>query len=425
MDDSPRQLSLFDLLCLGTNAIVGSGIYAFPGLLARDLGPASVLAFGLCGGISVLIGLCFVEAAGMFQRSGGPYVYAHEAFGPWPGYLVGWSCWAAALLSWAAVASAIPPYLGQFWPAVASGWAAVGVAAGLTLALGAVNYFGVKPGAYTLDFFTISKLVPLAVLLVAGAAATRRSRLTPFAPHGLGPLPGSAYVAFFAFQGFEVVPVPAAESRHPRRNAPLALVGALLGATGLYMALQLVAVGSTPDLAGSRQPLALMGRTLLGELGGMMTAAAAVVSMVGFCAGVALAGPRYLEALALDRHLPPTLAARHPRFGSPHWAILLSTGATAVLVALLDFGKLVDLSVLTVGAQYLATCLAVPVLRRRFPERGRTFRLPGGPLIPLLATGVTLWFGAQARPGAALWFGALLLLGLPLRALTRATMPRG
>ena len=68
-----RVLSLFDVLCLGVNAIVGSGIYAFPGLLAARLGPASFLAFGLCGLIAAVIGLCFAEAAGMFERSGGPY----------------------------------------------------------------------------------------------------------------------------------------------------------------------------------------------------------------------------------------------------------------------------------------------------------------------------------------------------------------
>lgn len=411
-----RLLSLFDVLCLGVNAIVGSGIYLFPGLLAAQLGPASFLAFALCGVMSALIGLCFVEAASTFDRSGGPYIYAASAFGQWPGYLVGWTCWTAALLSWAAVASAIAPYLGHLWAPLGAGAGAAVTAAGITLVLGVINYLGVKPGAYTLDVLTVAKLLPLLVLLGAGLLALVPGRLTPFAPHGLAPLPQASFLAFFAFQGFEVVPVPAGETANPRRNAPLALMGSLLGATLLYVAIQVAAVGSTPGLAGAKQPLAEMGRALLGEAGGHMVAVAAVISMLGFCSGVALAGPRYLEALAEDRHLPWDLGRRHPRYDTPGRAIVATTGLTCLLVLLLDFDHLVDMAVLTVGVQYLATCLAVPLLRRRLPRTGApAYRLPGGPLIPLLALALTLWFGSQAKADALLWFGVLLAAGIPLK----------
>ena len=191
------------------------------------------------------------------------------------------------------------------------------MAVGITLTLGAINYVGVKPGAYTLDLLTVVKLIPLVVLLVLGLSSMDADRFVPMAPHGLSALPQAAYLAMFAFQGFEVVPVPAGETRNPQRNAPVALLGSLLVATMLYMGIQLAAVGSTPGLAGAEEPLALMGATLLGEAGARLVASAAVISMVGFCAGVALAGPRYLEALALDGHLPSGLARRHPRFATP------------------------------------------------------------------------------------------------------------
>lgn len=419
LSEKTKQLNLFDVLCLGTNAIVGSGIYVFPGTLAAQLGPASPLAFGVCGALCCVIGLCFVEAAGMFGRSGGPYVYTDEAFGPMPGYLVGWTCWAAAVLSWAAVANAIPPYLGHLLPAPLQAFPAVAVVVGITVALGAINYTGVKPGAYILDLLTVIKLLPLLVLLGLGLAATRTARLVPFAPLGLGALPKSTYLAMFAFQGFEVVPVPAGETRSPRKTAPVALIGSLLISTLLYMGLQLAAVGSTPDLAGAEEPLALMGRTLLGEAGAKLVAAAAVVSMVGFCAGVALAGPRYLEALALDRHLPQGLARRHPRFATPSRCVLLTTGVSAALAFVLDFNRLVDLAVLTVGAQYLATSLAIPALRRKMPQLGRAFRLPGGPLIPLCSVAVTLWFGAQASLMELAWFSGLVGVGVVVWGVSR------
>ncbi len=416
-----RQLSLFDVLCLGINAIVGSGIYLFPGKLAALLGPASFLAFATCGLVAALVGLCFAEAAGSFERSGGPYVYARAAFGELVGYLVGWACWCAALLSFAAVARGVPAYLAELAPALGSGAPAAAVAAGIVLLLGAINLVGIRPGAITTDLFTVAKLLPLCALVGAGVARGRLRPAGPFAPHGLGGLPRTSFSAYFVFQGFEVVPVPAGETANPRRNAPLAVLGSLAGATFLYMAVQWVATASTPDLATAKQPLAEVGTVLLGGgLGGGLVAVAAVISMLGFCSGVALAGPRYVEALAEDGHLPRALARRHARFATPHAAIALTTLLTAALVVVLDFARLVDLSVLTVSVQYLATALAVPVLRRRRPELPRSFLLPAGPLVPLLAVGVTIALGAQAGLREAIGFGGILLLGVLALVVSRS-----
>jgi amino acid transporter len=161
-----------------------------------------------------------------------------------------------------------------------------------------------------------------------------------------------------------------------------------------------------------------MGRHLLGTLGGHMVAGAAAVSMLGFCAGVALSGPRYLEALCADGDLPPLLARRHPRFETPHLAILATTGVTCILVLLLNFAELVNLSVLTVGLQYLVTCVGVPVLRRRRPDLSRSFRVPLGPTIPVLAAGVVVWLAAQARPPELVGFAGVILVGGLLRLLS-------
>jgi len=350
-------------------------------------------------------------------------VYAQEAFGEATGFVVGWTCWTAALLSWAAVARVLPVYLAHLVPWAQGAAAEIGIAVGVTLVLGVINYIGVKPGAYTLDALTVAKLLPLLVLLAVGLGNLDTTRLVPFAPEGFGPLPRAAFLAMFAFQGFEVVPVPAGETHNPRRNAPLALFGSLLVATILYMAIQLAAVGSTPSLAGAKEPLALMGATLLGDTGARLVAGAAVVSMLGFCAGVALAGPRYLEALATDGHLPPALAHRHPRLGTPGRAVATSTLLTTLLLLVLDFNRLVDLAVLTVGFQYLATSLAVPALRHKRPEMPRAFRLPLGPFIPLCSAAVTVWFLAQAGSSEWFWLSVMTAGGVALWGAWRVMRP--
>jgi basic amino acid/polyamine antiporter, APA family len=412
-----KKLTLFDLICIGVNAIVGSGIYAFPGQLTQLLGSASFLAFAACGVMSLIVGLCFAEAASGTTRSGGPYVYAREAFGSNIGYAVGFSCWVAALLSWAAVANALVPYLGHLLPALAKGWSGTTAVVTLTLLLGAINYFGVKPGAYITDFLTLAKLVPLVMLTVAGFIGYDSALVAQTTPFDWSALPQAAFLAFFAYQGFEVVPVPAGESNNPRRNAPLAVIGSVVGATLLYIAVQIAAVGSTPDLAGSKEPLALMGAAVLGALGSKIVAAAAVVSMLGFCAGVALTGPRYVEALALDGFLPSWVSRRHARYDTPGGAIIFTTAITAVLIAVLDFRRLVDLAVFIVALQYVSTAVAVLVRRYRRGADGDGWQMPGGPAIPLLSIVVVLVFvGWPAAKSAdirhLIALGVLIGLGL-------------
>lgn len=419
-----KRLSRFDLLCLGVNAIVGSGIYLLPGYLAQLLGPASLLAFALCGVVSLLIALCFAELAGRFDRSGGPYLYARSAFGPTWGFFVGWTCWSAAVLSWAAVTRGMVLHLGHLVTPLRAPLVAQLLAGSTIVLLGAINYRGVKPGALTTDVLTVAKLLPLFALLAAGLWRMQPGRLFPFAPKGFAPLPRAAFVGFFAYQGFEVVPVPAGESVNAKKDAPFAVIASLLVATSLYLLLQAAAIGTTPSLAGSKEPLALMAAQLFGTAGGHLVAAAATISMLGFSSGVALAGPRYLQPLADDAFLPSALTRLHPRFNTPHVAVVVTAGTTLLLVLALDFARLVNLSVLFVAIQYLSATLALPMLRRR---RGDApgFRVPAGGVVAvsasvavlaLLAAGIS----SKGSLEMALTFAGLVSLGFLLWGGSRA-----
>jgi amino acid transporter len=416
--NSGRKLTLVDLLCLGVNAIVGSGIFLLPGKLAGLLGPASVLAFAVTGLLSALIALSFAEVSSRFDRSGGPYVYAREAFGGPTGYVVGWTCWAAAVMSWAAVTRGMMMQAATFYPALGGETLAPAVGCATIIALALINTAGVKPGAIVTDVLTVAKLLPLLVLLAVGVSSMSTTRLAPFAPMGFGELPRATFLAFFAFQGFEVVPVPAGDSARPTRDAPLAVLVSVVVATLLYMALQLSAVATTPGIAGHAQPLTAMAMQLLGPAGATMVALAALVSMLGFNAGVALAAPRYIEALSLDGYLPTALGRRHERRDTPQAAILATSGAAAVLTVVLDFTQLVDLSVIFVAVQYLSTTAAVPVLRARRHSPPAKVTLPAGPALPAagflaVAMLVALRIGEQSDgPALLLHFGALVAVGV-------------
>ncbi len=398
-----RPVSAFDVLCLGVNAIIGSGIFLLPGKIDALLGAASVWVFAACAAGLAFIALAFADLGSRFERDGGPYLYASAAFGPRPGFAVGWIAWATAVISWAAVANAIAAYLSTFMPAAAGTSAARAIGAVVIAVLAAVNYRGVRLGARVSTLLTIAKSAPL--ILVAAATLPRLdpARLHVFTPAG-GSWAGfsaALWMALFTCQGFEVAPVIAGEVREARRAVPAAVVGSLAFSVAVYVLIQLCVSAGPARLAGSERPLADLARAVAGPGGATFVAVAALVSIVGYNAGTALSAAHYLTVLAEDGFLPRALAARHPRFGTP---------AAFALAAV--FERLIAISVLAVVTQYASSTAAL--LRLRWREGGSPARL----VVPGLGLAVSLAFLAQARRADVVVFGAVLAVGIGLAAAT-------
>lgn len=189
----------------------------------------------------------------------------------------------------------------------------------------------------------------------------------------------------------------AGEFKNPRRDVPFALVAEITLVTLIYAAVQWVALGTLPGLGGSATPLADAARLILGGWAGWVMTAGAVVSILGTNNNTVLAGPRYLYALARDGYGPAFLATLHRRFHTPSAALLLQTAIALPLALAGSFEGLATLSVVARLATYLGTAAAVPVLRRKFAGRGRGFRLPGGPAIPIAAFLLAAGLAASAR----------------------------
>ena len=415
--NKPRELSLLDAVGIGVNGIVGSGIYLLVAPLARVGGGSSVAGVLGCGVLCMLIALCFAELSSRYDRSGGPYIYARDAFGVHVGYAVGWLGMATGVLGLAAVSVGFATALGRFIPA--AGAARVSVAVLLICALGAVNYAGVKAGGRTSTVLSIVKIGPLILVALLGLRFAGRAPLTLHP----GEVVSAAFLSIFMLSGFEYAAVPAGEVKDARRSVPLAIVGSIAFASLLYALLQLAALGALPDLAAHEQPLPDVAVRVLGAWGGPLLGVAAVLSMLGFCAGVALVAPRYFTALAEDGHLPRKLRETRP-------AILVSTVFCSALAIVLGYASLVDVSNVVILSGYALTCLATLVLRYRKPDLPRRYRLPFGPAIPLVAFLAALSLLVAARPKAQEWRFSLVLLaiGFGLRGATawarRATSPR-
>jgi basic amino acid/polyamine antiporter, APA family len=393
---------------IGVNGIVGSGIYLLVAPLARAGGGSSVAGVLGCGVLCVLIALCFAELSSMYERSGGPYVYARDAFGNRVGFAVGWLGMSTGVLGLAAVAVGFAGALARFVPAIATARAPVAVA--LIAALGLINWLGVKQGGRTSTALSVLKIAPLAAVALAGLPFARQAPLS-FEPRGAA---AAAFLSIFMMSGFEYAAVPAGEVRDARRTVPLAIVGSISGAALLYALLQLAALATLPDLASREQPLPDVAARVLGAWGAPLLGITALLSMLGFCAGVALVAPRYFTALAEDGHLPAALARISAR-GTPANAIGASTAFASALAIVLGYASLVDVSNVVILSGYALTCLAVLVLRVRQPAAPRRYRPPA--IVPVLAVLSALALLVSARPGANQWTfaGALLLLGFACR----------
>ena len=394
---SARRLTLVDCIGIGINGIVGSGIFLLPVRVFAAAGGLSWSAWLLVGGICLLIALCFGEVASLTTRSGGPYAYAREAFGDTTGFAVGWMALASTLLGYSAVARGLGRNLSYLWPLLGGSFAQAALAWGVILGLGLLNWVGIKPGAIASNLFSAAKLVPLLLFAFVGLLFCDFTKLGAPPPSGEGTLRSlqlASVAGLFACTGFEYVPVPAGETKDPQRNVPLALLGSLLGATLLYALIQVVLIGTHPDLLHASEPLAEAATSFGGRNAGALLSLGAAVSSFGFCTGSALVGPRYFAALAEDGLLPRVLGRSSPRFGTPGVAILVVSVLAGILGSLLDFDRLADISVVALYGQYVPTCLAVIALRKRRPDAKRLYRLPGGPTIPLLGTlGCFLFLG--------------------------------
>jgi APA family basic amino acid/polyamine antiporter len=405
---SRRRLGLFDVLCLGVNATVGSGVFALPDDMQRAMGGWSPFAYVLCTLLLLPIALCFAELAGRFEETGGAFVYARHAFGDKVGFVVGWYCWAATFIAWAANTTLFIELCGLH----AYPWNKL-VAAVTILGLGLINYLGVKPGAFLVNVVVIGKLTAIFCFLAVALFAMQPGRLGGALPLGVAGVGQGIYLALFPLQGFEVTPVAAGETDNPRRNVPLGTLGALVLSALLFIVVQAALVGSYPALADeSPKPLADAAR-YLGRGIGLIVLIGSLVSVGGFNAGSALGSPRYAQAIAARGLLPTPLARIHPRFDTPYLAIVFTTVISALLALFFDYRQLVGMSNVTVVIQYLFACLAVIPLRRRGPPvSSKAWIIPGGPVVPVLGALGSLVLVSGASRAEALFAAVALAVGV-------------
>jgi basic amino acid/polyamine antiporter, APA family len=386
-----RAIGRWSLTALTVNSVIGSGVFGLPSTVAALLGKNSVLAVLIAGLAIGVIMACFAEVASQFAEAGGPYLYARAAFGRLMGILVGWMLYLSQSAAPAANANLFVLYLAEFWPAAKEFWLRVLVLTLLIWVLALINVLGARQGTAVSNVFTVAKILPLLMVVLAGAAFTivRPASSVAIPPPAAGAWFKAIALLFFYYGGFESALAPMSEAKNPRRDSVFALFGALLVCATIYALVQWVVVGVLGSAASTDRPLAELARITLGNNGAALVAIGALVSVYGYLSAKLLGMPRVTFALAERGDLPRWFATVSPRFHTPWLSILVYAAVVWALALTGNFAWNVTLSVVARLFYFAVICAALIALRKQQPNATR-LRVPAGPGLAIVGILIAL-----------------------------------
>ncbi|MBI4549743.1 MAG: amino acid permease [Candidatus Omnitrophica bacterium] len=422
-----RELTLWDAVAIVVGCIIGAGVFRVPSPIAHHLEtPAVILGVWLAGGLLSMAGaLCYAELSSMFPKTGGDYVYLREAYGHAVSFLFGWTkLFVERTGTIAIIAYVFAEYVGYL--ADFSKGSVKFLALAAIALLTAANVAGVKYGKHIQNIFTSLKVLALVFIIGLGlfflperAQAGLPSFMSPPVTPGWALIQSAGMALIFVlwtYGGWTEAAYVAEEVLEPARNVPRAIIGGLAFVTAIYLAVNCIYYLYIPASAMKETKLvaSVMVSNILGPWGGKLVALFVAASTFGALNGYILTGGRILYALSEDHALFHRLAAVHPKFHTPYLALIFNGSVAALLIMTKTFDQLMEYTTVAISLFFALTGLSVIVLRRKFPERERPYRVLGYPLVPLLFAASTLLFIVNAvvqEPRECLFGLALVGLG--------------
>lgn len=412
-----RGIGRWDLTAIAVNTIIGAGIFGLPSKVFAQIGSYSLAAFVLCAAIMGLIVLCYAEVSSRFTSTGGPYLYARAAFGSVAGFEVGWLYWVVRVATFAANCNLLLAYLGFFVPGANEGWLRIALIVSVVLFITLINFLGVRESTIATNLFTVGKIIPLVVFAAVGLFFLQPANFDFAVVPQYAGFSSAVLLLIYAFVGFEAAVIPAGETREPERNVPFAILTALAIVAVLFFLIQVVSIGTLPELAKSERPLADAATVFLGRYGAAFITLGAVISIMGNLNVGVLSSTRLLFGMSEQRELPSVFARTHQRFKTPYVAIFVTGIVILVLTIQSSFLTALTIATVTRLLVYATTCLALPVLRSREDMTPAPFTAPLGILAAVLSLGLIVWLLTNvdfAKEGLAIIIAAafgLILYG--------------
>ncbi len=440
-----KTLGPMSLVAMGIGAIIGTGIFVLTGVAsAKYAGPSLTVSFIISGIVSAFAALCYSEVASRVPIAGSAYTFAYASLGEFIAWIIGWDLVleyalgaATVSIGWSGYFETILSHIGlaiptQFlhnpWDTGPSGEPLGGImnlpAFCIICLIGVLLYRGTRESAIVNNVIVTLKVCVVLFFIVLGVGHVNSGNWTPYFPFGWGGTFFGAFFIFFAYIGFDAVSTAAEETVNPKRNMPIGIIGSLAICTVLYIVVAAILTGMVPyNHLNVPQPVAYA----IDQVG---LGWASVIISLGAIAGLTtvllvmmFGQTRVFFAMSRDGLLPSVFSKIHPKFRTPGLSTIMFTLFIALVAAFTPIGVVGSLTNMGTLAAFVLVSIALPILRKRYPET-QGFAVPFGPhvipytsavlsflllLAPFFDSGVGKVLGIPLP-----WFGFIvwLILGL-------------
>jgi basic amino acid/polyamine antiporter, APA family len=412
-----RSLTAWDLTLLGIGAIIGTGIFVLTGTAAANqAGPAITMSYLAAGLACAFAALCYAEFSSMIPVAGSAYTYAYATLGELVAWMIGWDLILeyavgsmTVAIGWSGYMQRLLQGVGIVLPTAVSAAPPVGIinllAVLIVLVIMVLLVIGVRESARVNAIMVTVKLVAVLFFIGAGIAFVRPENWSPFAPYGWSGIMAAAAVVFFAYIGFDAVSTTAEEARNPQRDLPIGIIASLVICTALYLAVAAVLSGivQVPQFRSNADalpgmavvppeesvrflnaPVAYALSVIGQDWASYLVSAGAVAGITSVLLVMLLSQPRIFFAMSRDGLLPRGVSAVHPRFQTPYITTIITCVIVALVAGVTQIQVVGEMTSIGTLFAFVVVCAAVLMLRVKRPDAHRPFRVPFGPLFPIL-----------------------------------------
>lgn len=445
-----RVLGPFGLIALGVGVIIGAGLFSVTGIVAgAHTGPAIVISFALAAIACALAGLCYAEFASMIPVAGSAYTYSYFTMGELVAWIIGWDlvleyavAAVAISISWSKYFCIMMSDIGYALPTELTACPAEGgafnlPAAILVIILSLILMRGTSGSSKFNDLMVTLKIAVVLAFIGIGFKYINTDNLTPFIPtntgvfgeYGWSGILRGAAIVFFAYIGFDAVSTAAQETKNPRRNMPIGIMGSLIVCSVLYMVFSLVMTGvvnykeyiGADSIAPAATAVAHMGE--MGANGTIVPAfpwlnrGIIVAILLGYASVVLvmmMGQSRVFYSMSKDGLLPPLFSHLHKRYHTPARSNLLFMVLISILAGIIPPSVAGEMTSIGTLFAFSLVCLGVIVVRRTQPNAPRGFKTPFVPWVP--AAGLVCCIGMMLFLPAETWIRLVMwmLIGIDI-----------
>ncbi|WP_130891289.1 APC family permease [Fusobacterium ulcerans] len=393
-----KELGLFHAVSIVGGIMIGSGIFYVSTFVLQRSGMSpgfAILAWLIAGLMSLMAALCYAELGTSIPKSGGTYTYISEAFSPAAGFAMGLTDF---FISQSGSISALAVGFATYFSTIV-GLTDIQIkimAIVMILVLSGINMLGIKKGGNVQGIFMVAKLVPIVLIIILGLAMGDVNNPMTMVP-GEGKSIVTAFAlsivaALWAFDGWSSVYIVSEELKNPKKDLPKAVTIGVIGVTLIYILFNLALLKTLPvvDIASNDAPAALAATNLIGKSGGLLVTIGALLAIFGSCNGCILAYPREYYAMARDKRFFSVFAKINPKTGTPINAQIATAIISSLLILFGTFEQLTALVAFCAWIFYTMGVSSVFVLRKKYPNLPRPYKVIGYPFLPIITIVLSL-----------------------------------